>query len=90
MRIFALTFFLLVSLLPASYASLPQDTASLTLYTTEQAAQKHCPDDEVVWLNTNSGIWHSRNGRWYGNTKHGSYACKQEAAAAGNRASLNG
>jgi len=25
--------------------------SSLTLFTTQEAAQSHCPNDEVVWLN---------------------------------------
>ncbi len=64
--------------------------SNLTLYTNQKAAQRHCPSDEVVWLNTKTGIWHSQGGRWYGNTKSGAYVCAKEATAAGDRASLNG
>lgn len=71
--------------------SLPALAAeNITLFKTQDDAQRHCPSDEVVWLNTASGIWHSAGGRWFGNTKHGAYVCKNEAAAAGDRASLNG
>ena len=62
----------------------------LTLFDTERTAQDHCPQDEVVWLNLPTGIWHPKNGHWYGTTKHGAYVCKQEASTAGNRASRNG
>lgn len=76
---------LLTSYTPSIFAS-----ESLTLFSTQASAQQHCINDEVVWLNTSSHIWHSQGGRWFGNTKNGSYVCKNEAAATGNRASLNG
>ncbi len=60
------------------------------LFSTEDAAQAHCPHDTVVWLNIPSGIYHYRGERWYGRTKHGAYACEKEAIAAGDRASENG
>jgi len=64
--------------------------ADLQLFATEAAAQKHCPHDEVVWLNTNSGIYHEKGMRWYGRTKHGAYVCRKEADAAGDRDTRNG
>jgi hypothetical protein len=60
------------------------------LFSTEGAAQAHCPKDVVVWLNIPSGIYHYKGERWYGRTKHGAYACEKEAVAAGDRASENG
>jgi hypothetical protein len=71
----------------------PTPTASsgdLTLFASESAAQKHCPKDTVVWLNTASGIYHEKGMRWYGNTKHGAYVCQAEADAAGDRDTRNG
>jgi hypothetical protein len=62
----------------------------LQLFATEQAAQKHCPKDEVVWLNLPSGIYHEKGMRWYGRTKHGAYVCRKEADAAGDRNTRNG
>ena len=41
----------------------------LTLFSTEEKAQEHCPKDTVVWLNLPSGIYHFKGERWYGNTK---------------------
>lgn len=32
----------------------------LAMFATESAAQAHCPKDQVVWLNTNSGIYHEK------------------------------
>jgi hypothetical protein len=71
-------------------ASAPVMTGSLQLFATERAAQGHCPRDIVVWLNTNSGIYHEKGMRWYGNTKSGAYVCRREADAAGNRDTRNG
>ena len=59
-------------------------------YDTQAEAQQHCPTDTVVWLNTNSGIYHFQGERWYGNTEEGDYVCKKQADAAGDRATKNG
>ena len=71
-------------------ASAPVTVGSLQLFSSESAAQAHCPRDMVVWLNTNSGIYHEKGMRWYGNTKSGAYVCRKEADAAGNRDTRNG
>jgi hypothetical protein len=60
------------------------------LFPTEVAADKHCPHDEVVWLNIASGVYHERGMRWYGKTKHGAFVCKKEADEAGDRDTRNG
>ena len=95
----AAALFALSGLLPtygaASPVSAPQPAAvaqaSLPpLFSTENAAQTHCPKDIVVWLNIPSGIYHYKGERWYGRTKHGAYACEKEAVKAGDRVSLNG
>lgn len=65
-------------------------TATLHYFSTEYAAQAHCPRDTVVWLNIPSGIYHYKGERWYGRTKHGAFVCEKEAIAAGDRASENG
>ena len=63
---------------------------ALDQFSTEAAAQKHCPTDTVVWLNTQTGVWHYKGQRWYGNTKNGAYVCMKEAAAEGDRGTKNG
>ncbi len=68
----------------------PVNSGSLQLFSTEKAAQAHCPRETVVWLNTNSGIYHEKGMRWYGNTKAGAYVCKSEADGAGDRDTRNG
>ena len=47
-------------------------------FQSEQAAQQHCPDDVVVWLNLRSGNVHSKGMKWYGKTQGGAYVCEKE------------
>jgi hypothetical protein len=75
---------------PIVGATAPVTTGTLQMFASEDAAQAHCPKDEVVWLNTSSGIYHEKGMRWYGRTKHGAYVCKKEADAAGDRDTRNG
>lgn len=39
----------------------------------------------MVWVNTNSGVYHCPNTRWYGNTKSGRFMTQDEAQAKGYR-----
>ena len=41
--------------------------------------------DVMVWVNTNSGVYHCPNTQWYGNTKSGKYMTQREAQAKGYR-----
>jgi len=75
---------------PAIASRHPVASGSLQLFSTESAAQSHCPKDEVVWLNTNTGIYHEKGMRWYGRTRNGAYVCRAEADAAGDRDTRNG
>jgi hypothetical protein len=79
----------LVGLISCADPKQNSSEGNLTLYTTEQAAQKHCPKDIVVWLNLPSGIYHFQGQRWYANTKNGAFVCEKEADRAGDRATLN-
>jgi len=77
--------------LPSLVLASPQvDTSSVHQFKTEQAAQKHCPSDTVVWLNTWSGIWHYRKAKYWMNTKYGAFVCEDEARKKGMRASRDG
>ncbi len=60
------------------------------LFAVETEAQKHCPADVVVWVNTPTGIYHLKGMRWYGNTNRGAYVCQKEGDQAGYRATRNG
>lgn len=59
----------------------PAYAFSAEQFTTERDAQKHCPSDVVVWLNTSSGMVHAKGGKWYGHTKAGAYVCQKEIIA---------
>src|SRR5713226_4371029 len=74
---------------PKTTAQAPVTAGSLQLFASETTAQAHCPKDEVVWLNTNSGIYHEKGMRWYGRTRAGAYVCRKEADAAGDRDTRN-
>jgi len=52
----------------------------------EDAAQRYCPADTVVWLNTSSANYHFTSDPWYGHTRRGKYVCKAEADKDGMRA----
>jgi hypothetical protein len=41
--------------------------------------------DVTVWVNTNSGVYHCPNTRWYGTTGNGEYMTQGEAQAKGYR-----
>lgn len=41
--------------------------------------------DISVWVNTNTGVYHCPNTRWYGKTKSGKYMRQREAQAKGYR-----
>jgi hypothetical protein len=49
-----------------------------------------CPGDHIVWVNTNSGVYHYRGERWFGRTKDGQFECEKQAKAEGDRATKNG
>lgn len=68
----------------------PIQSFALDKFNSEQAAQKHCPSDIVVWVNLPTGIFHFKGQRWYGMTKNGAFVCKQEAVKEGDRPSRNG
>jgi hypothetical protein len=40
----------------------------------------------MVWVNTDSGIYHKPGTRWYGKTKQGKYMTEADAQKAGYRA----
>jgi hypothetical protein len=82
--------FLIAALLAVSVGLLASPVYAQAMFPSQQQAQQHCPGDVVVWLNIPSGIYHMQGERWYGRTKSGSYACKQEADKAGDRETKNG
>ncbi len=37
----------------------------------------------MVWVNTQTGVYHKWGSRWYGKTKHGKYMLEADAVKAG-------
>lgn len=60
----------------------------VTTYPSEEAAQRYCRSD-VVWINTNTLIYHKQGSRYYGNTKVGAWACEAGAVRAGAHEAKN-
>jgi hypothetical protein len=58
-------------------------------FKTEKAAQRHCPADIVVWVDTSSANYHFKGDPWYSRTQRGIYACKVEADKDGLHAWAN-
>jgi hypothetical protein len=45
----------------------------------------HCgAGNPVVWVNTESHVYHMKGSKYYGNTAHGEYMCRRSAIAAHN------
>jgi hypothetical protein len=49
-----------------------------------------CPGECVVWVNTNSGIYHYEGERWFGRTSDGEFEREKQAEREGDRATENG
>ena len=51
------------------------------------AAMPACPEnDPVVWVNTESKVYHAAGTTYFGRTKHGKYLCTSAAVQAGAHA----
>ncbi len=62
--------------------------AQTSTHTSPQALS--CKGDQVVWVNTNSGVYHYRGERYFGNTKQGKFICERDALREGDRPTRNG
>ena len=49
------------------------------------ATQSSGPANVIVWVSTNSGVYHCPNTRWYGKTKSGRFMTQREAQLKGYR-----
>jgi hypothetical protein len=56
----------------------------------EAQAQRHCPDDAVVWLDFRRGVYYSRGQKRYARGSNGSFVCRGEARSSGYQRSLLG
>ena len=69
---------------PSQSAPAPVGTGQ---FSTEAEARYRCPSDAVVWINTDSKVYHYQGSRYYAHTKQGAYMCEADAKASGARAS---
>ncbi len=77
-----------VAVSPTSAAANP-----LNPFVYEEQAQRHCPDDAVVWLDFRKNIYYSkRQKKRYsrGLPGSGSFVCREEARSNGYRRSVLG
>ena len=63
---------------------------SLTPFRYESQAQRHCPEDTIVWLDFGRGRYYLKGQRRYASGYTGSFACRNEARDSGYRRSLLG
>jgi hypothetical protein len=56
----------------------------------EAQAQRHCPDDTVVWLDLARGVYYLKGQKRYARGSTGSFVCRSEANGSGYRRSLLG
>jgi len=75
---------------PASTKPAPASSASTSSSSTTPAsgtpAKPQTPSANaagVVWINTDTGVYHKQGTRWYGKTKHGKYMLEADAIKAG-------
>jgi len=61
-----------------------------TCYGTHDAAQYACRNEAVVWLNTQSDIYHLQGERLNDNNEDGAFVCETGADANGDRPTKNG
>lgn len=62
----------------------------LSPYRYEAQAQRHCPDDTVVWLDFSRGVYYLKKQKRYAQGTTGSFVCRSEANSSGYRRSLLG
>jgi hypothetical protein len=69
----------------APAAAAPSSAPASKTATTQQAPPASSAG--MVWVNTDSGIYHKSGTRWYGKTKQGKYMTEADAVKAGYKAS---
>jgi hypothetical protein len=80
---------LLAALIVAGWVTSVSATP-LTPFRYEAQAQRHCPDDTVVWLDFRRGVYYSSGQKRYARGSTGSFVCREEARSYGYRRSLLG
>ncbi|MCS3726148.1 hypothetical protein [Bradyrhizobium betae] len=62
----------------------------LTPFRDQAQAQRHCPQDQVVWLDFRKGVYYGKRQKRYGKGFDGSFVCLSEARDSFYRRSLLG
>lgn len=62
----------------------------LTPFREEAQAQRHCPDDRVVWLDFRKGVYYAKTQKRYALGFDGSFVCLSEARGSHYRRSYLG
>jgi hypothetical protein len=62
----------------------------LTPFRYQSQAQRHCPEDTIVWLDFRSGRYYLKGQRRYASGYTGSFVCRKETRGSGYRRSLLG
>lgn len=60
---------------------------SLTPFRYESQAQRHCPEDTIVWLDFGNGRYYLKGQKRYASGYTGSFVCRDEARNSGYRRS---
>ena len=89
MRLSLMPICLLSALIVAAGASDAVATP-LSPFRYEAQAQRHCPDDTVVWLDFRKRTYYSKRQNRYARGSTGSFVCREEARSNGYRRSLLG
>jgi DNA uptake protein ComE-like DNA-binding protein len=80
---------------PVAPAARPAPLAPAPTQSTTTPSAKSPPADQgspgkgMVWVNTDSGVYHKEGTRYYGKTKNGKYMSESDAVKAGYRAAKN-
>ena len=75
---------------PAAAAATPASAPGSRAHAAKTATAQQAPPANsagMVWVNTDSGVYHKPGTHWYGKTKQGKYMTEADAQKAGYRAS---
>ena len=70
----------------APMVTVKADKPAASARTTEPAVEQAAPKKGMVWVNTDSNIYHKEGSPWYGKTKQGKWMTEADAIKEGNRA----
>jgi len=80
----------LVAAMMVGFGLAEASATPLTPFRYEAQAQRHCPHDQVVWLDFRKGVYYGKSQKLYGQGFDGSFVCRSEARDSFYRRSLLG